>query len=174
MKSLEMLKSEEGQLNAVFACFGSAAQHGQFFEAAVGDFLLAYNRVLKKSLTLSDLDALETDLQKKTLGALLGQFRKHVTISEDEVSALLSDALQKRNFLIHRFFLDRQEKFRTEKGRFEMLSELVAIDVQLQKATDVTNGMRIALCRALEHGEREVPNDKVLFSIEVDIPTPEE
>ena len=29
--SLEMLKSEEGQLNAVFACFGSAAQHAQFW-----------------------------------------------------------------------------------------------------------------------------------------------
>ena len=35
--SLEMLKSEEGQLNAVFACFGSAAQHSQYFEAALAD-----------------------------------------------------------------------------------------------------------------------------------------
>src|SRR6266540_3518169 len=100
-----MLNSEEGQLNAVFACFGSAAQHGQFFEAALGDFLLAYNRLLTKSFTLADLETLETHIQKKTLGALLGQFRKHVTISNDAVSALLSDALQTRNFLIHRFFL---------------------------------------------------------------------
>jgi len=38
-ESLDTLRSEEGQLNAVFA-FGSAAQHAQFFEEALGEFLL--------------------------------------------------------------------------------------------------------------------------------------
>jgi len=51
--SLETLESEEGQLNAVFACFGSAAQHAQFFEEALGEFLLAYNKICNKSLTIS-------------------------------------------------------------------------------------------------------------------------
>ena len=104
MKSLEMLNSEEGQLNAVFACFGSAAKHAQFFEAALSEFLLVYNRLLKKSLTLADLEVVETSLHKKTMGALLTEFRKHVKISDDVVSTSLSDAVQKRNFLIHRYF----------------------------------------------------------------------
>ena len=51
-----------------------------------------------------------------------------------------------------------------------MLAELVGIGEVLEKGTDITNGMRVALCRALEDGEREVPNSEVLFSIEVDTP----
>ena len=47
-ESLRMLASKEGQINAVFACFGSAAQHSQFFEAALGEFLLVYNKICKK------------------------------------------------------------------------------------------------------------------------------
>ena len=35
-ESLRMLETEEGQNNAVFACFGSAAQHAQMFEEALG------------------------------------------------------------------------------------------------------------------------------------------
>ena len=168
VKSLEMLDSEEGQLNAVFACFGSAAQHGQFFEAALSEFLLAYNRLLKKTLTIADLDAVETSLHKKTMGALLSDFRKHVKISDDTVAASLSDALRKRNFLIHYYFRQRQDMFATERGRLKMLAELVSISDVLEKAADLTNGMRVALRRALEDDVREVANSEVLFSIEVD------
>ena len=168
MKSLEMLNSEEGQLNAVFACFGSAAQHGQLFEAALSEFLLAYNRLLKKSLTLADFEAVETSLHKKTMGALLTDFRKLVEISDDAVSSSLSDALRARNFLIHHYFLERRDKFGREQGRLEMVEELVSIQAVLEKARDLTNGMRVALCRALEDGESETPDSDVLFSIEVD------
>ena len=76
-----MLNSEEGQLNAVYACLGSAAQHGQLFEVALSDFLLAYNGLLKKSFKLADLEAVKTSLQKKTMGALLADFKKHLKIS---------------------------------------------------------------------------------------------
>ena len=62
----------------------------------------------------------------------------------------------------------RQEKFLTEQGRLELLAELVAIGEQLKRATDVTNGMRVALCRGLGGGERNDSYSEVLFSIEVD------
>ncbi len=35
-ESLKMLESEEGQRSAVFVLFGSAAQHSQMFEKAIG------------------------------------------------------------------------------------------------------------------------------------------
>ena len=44
-ESLDMLKSEEGQKNAVFACFGSAAQHAQLLEAALSDFLVVWRQM---------------------------------------------------------------------------------------------------------------------------------
>ena len=163
-----MLNSEEGQLNAVYACLGSAAQHGQLFEVALSDFLLAYNGLLKKSFKLADLEAVKTSLQKKTMGALLADFKKHLKVSDEAVSASLRDALRKRNFLIHRYFRDRQTKSESEQGRLNMLAELVEVGEVLKKATVLTNAMRIALCSALEDGEREGPNSAVLFSIDVD------
>lgn len=170
MNSLEMLKSEEGQLNAVFACFGSAAQHGQFFEAALSEFLKVYNQICVKSLSLADLETVGSKLQKKTIGQLLTQFRKHVTVNSTDVSDCLNNALIQRNFLIHEFFLQRDQNFATEKGRMAMLSELVSIENNLKKATDMINGMRVALSRAVTEVDDESSGSQALFSIEVDIP----
>ena len=78
-ESLDMLKSQEGQLNAVFACYGSAAQHAQFLEAALSDFLVAYNRFAARHLAIDDLETKEGKLRKMTMGMLLrklGETRK--------------------------------------------------------------------------------------------------
>lgn len=64
-ESMRMLESKEGQLNAIFVCFGSTAQHSQFLEAALGEFLMVYNKIFRKSLTLNDLEAIGTRLGKK-------------------------------------------------------------------------------------------------------------
>ena len=75
-ESLRMLESEEGQLNAVFACFGSAAQHSQYYEAALEEFLVVYNETFKKSLTLQDLEAIETKLRKKNDRSIAPRIQK--------------------------------------------------------------------------------------------------
>ncbi len=169
MNSLEMLKSEEGQLNAVFACFGSAAQHGQFFEEALADFLCAYNRLCQTSFTISDLDHLEAKFARQTMGVLLSELRKHVRIGDENVVVLMDEALKKRNFLMHNFFRQRNEAFQTEKGRMDMLKELVEIGSLIENATNITNGMRVALERAIDGGEIAAPNSDVLFSMEIDV-----
>ena len=172
-KSLEMLESEEGQLNAVFACYGSAAQHGQFFEEALSDLLLAYNRLVKNPLSLDDLRSVESKLHKMTMGALLKELQKHVEIEAAWVSDLLNIALNNRNFLIHKYFLKRQAQFRTEAGRVEMLRELLSIQDALEKATSMTNGMRIALGRALGDNQSDSGSSQAVFSIKVDVPQDE-
>lgn len=175
-ESLKMLESEEGQSNAVFACFGSAAQQSQYFEVALGEFLSVYNRICKKSLTLQDIKAMEAKLRKQTMGALLTEFKKFVKVNNDKVVNLMDVALQDRNFLMHHFFRERNEKFGTEQGRMEMLRELVSIDNELRTARDITNGMRVALCEALSYKEgtggteqqdRKI-DSRVLFTMEVD------
>ena len=170
-KSLVMLESKEGQLNAIFACYGSAAQHGQIFEAALSNFLFAYNSLVKKRLSIDDLKLVKSKLHKMTMGALLTELQKHITIDATWVSNCLRVALEKRNFLIHSYFLEREAKFRTEAGRLEMLRELVSIEKAIEKATDITNGMRIALCEALELDESQTDSDdsQTLFSITIDL-----
>lgn len=84
-ESLQMLKTRAGQVNAVFACFGSAAQHAQHFEAALADFLSEYNKLTKRGVSLEEFEALDQKLQKKTLGTLLREFSKYVTIQDPNV-----------------------------------------------------------------------------------------
>ena len=165
-ESLKMLESEEGQLNAVYACYGSAAQHGQLFEAALSDFLVTYQSLVKR-LPESSLT------KKKTMGQLLTEFRRYIKIRDENdqwVFDSLSSALEMRNFLIHRYFLERQDKFENESGRFDMLGELISTQETLNAARVLTNAIRIALCENLEGRETDRDSRQVVFSIQVSIP----
>ena len=169
--SLQMLKTSAGQVNAVFALFGSAAQHAQHFEAALADFLSEYKKLTNRGGRLRDFEALDQNLQKKTLGTLLREFSKYVTIQDPNVVGFLEMALEKRNFLMHHFFLAREGKLRLEKDRMELLSELTGIDNLLEQAATITRAMRIAMLRVissreLDGGSKEddTEHSKALFT----------
>jgi hypothetical protein len=166
-ESLRMLETHEGQLNAVFACFGSAAQHAQFFEAALKDFLSVCNRINNEAPSMADLDTQAQPLQKKTMGELLMLFRKRVEISDDAVTSVLLAALEKRNFLMHRFFLERIEEFNTGAGRRALLVELVEAEKCLRKAGTYTRGMSEALRGTLDGTRVMDRKSEALFSIDV-------
>src|SRR3954467_8889684 len=83
-ESLDMLKTEEGQSNAVFACFGSAAQHAQMFEEALGNFLLAYNQVRPVKMIAEELEELTQDIHGRTMGQLLHELKSLVKFSEGD------------------------------------------------------------------------------------------
>jgi len=176
-ESLQMLKTRVGQVNAVFACFGSAAQHAQHFEAALADFLSDYNKLTKRGVSLQKLEALDQKLQKKTLGTLLREFSKYVTIQDPNVVGFLEMALEKRNFLMHHFFREREGKLRLEKDRMELLSELTGIDHILDQAATITQAMRIAMSEAisnheLDNGSKQgdTEHSKALFTATVKMP----
>jgi hypothetical protein len=174
-ESLEMLKTRVGQINAVFACFGSAAQHAQFFEAALAEFLIDYNKVANEAITLQELELLDQKLQKKTLGALLKKFSQYVTIKDANVVQLLELALDRRNFLMHHFFRERSTKLQSEQNRMRLLSELVSIDRLLQEAATIVRGMGVAFSQAIANQsgsdeQTEDSNEKPLFTYEVKLP----
>jgi hypothetical protein len=148
-ESLNMLKTAEGQSNAVFAVFGSAAQHAQLFEQALGRFLRRYNQIAKTALRPEDFDAIETSLAKKTMGQLIREMQRHITFSDPKMSDRFELALQKRNFLMHHFFLEQGGKLKTQDGRMELLAELSSIDQMLEDGRVIMNAMRIAMCRTL-------------------------
>jgi len=178
-ESLEMLKTPVGQKNAVFACFGSAAQHAQLFELALTEFLQEYNKVSKRAISSEDFELFDQKLQKKTMGALLNEFSKYVTIKDQNVTKLLDLALEKRNYLMHHFFREKSESIVTEDGRMSLISELVWIDKLLTDAGTITRAMRIAFSEALSKKE-SIPGDEKgnpgtdqrgLFALEVELPS---
>src|SRR3954454_3936065 len=88
-ESLRMLESAEGQTNAVFACYGSAAQRAQNFEDGLARFLLVYNRITKESLRLEDLEA---GLHKLTMGRLIKDLSKFVTFQDGTYQSYFDEA----------------------------------------------------------------------------------
>ena len=107
-ESLKMLESKEEQLNAVFACYGSAAQHGQLLEEALARLLAELNGV-------RSLEHRDDGLDKKTTGQLLRMFRDNfVEEIDDWVPEFLDRARERRNFLIHEYFLKRKEAISVE------------------------------------------------------------
>jgi hypothetical protein len=141
-RSLEMLESAEGQLNAVFACFGSAAQHAQLLEQGLSRFLTTYNRVASDSVNANDIG------NKMTMGQLLNKVKTYVKIDDDSIEQAFTNALEERNYLIHHFFLQRNPLLDTTEGRLELPAELVSIESNLDHCRVAINAMRIAMCKA--------------------------
>ena len=160
-RSLEMLESEEGQLNAVFACYGSAAQHGQLFEEALLKLVVLLNECL-------GIDGAAAAIQKKTIGQLLKLFeKKFVEEMDDWVSEFLDETKRRRNFLIHDYFLKRSDDMGIETGRLEMLRELLDIQAQLRRGAGLVNGLRVAI-EAARNGEPPRNDEsEVVFTVKL-------
>ena len=167
--SLGMLESEEGQLNAVFACYGSAAQHGQLFEESITRLIVVLNE-------LSGIECNAEMMEKWTIGRLLGHWQKTFVQKIDEwVPQFLDEGRRLRNFLMHDYFLSRRDQLATEDGRMAMLKELSGIELHLSRAAGLINGVRVAVSR--QPDGRMMPGGSdgadVVFSAELHIEKPE-
>ena len=167
VESLNMLKTEEGQLNAVFACYGSAMQHGQLFEKALLDFLAKYKEWTNTELSPDELSSIEPVLDNKTIGQLLRLFDKRVSIGNKDVRTRLGDARARRNFLAHGYFVSRAKLFEIAGGRLKLLSELVSMEQEIRTAMGLVNGMRVAVEETLEGKSRDGKKSQALFTISV-------
>ena len=163
-----MLKSDEGQLNAVFACYGSAAQHGQFFEESLKKLIVALNE-------LSGSEGAAEKMEKWMLGRLLQHFQNRFVKKIDEwVPEYLDEGRRLRNFLIHEYFLQREDKLGTKRGRMAVLKELLEIEMHLKRGADLMNGMRVAVGEAMDGpGRSGSGGGEVVFSVELDVEKPE-
>ena len=159
-----MLDSEEGQLNAVFACYGSAAQHGQFFEESVTRLIITLNE-------MSGSEGGAEKMEKWTLGRLLNHFQdKFVNEIDEWVPEYLDEGRRLRNFLIHDYFLKRDGKFATRNGRMAMLKELLDIQQHLKRGADLLNGLRVAVGEAMDGQSRKASEGgEVVFSVKLDV-----
>ena len=160
-RSLEMLKSEEGQLNAIYACYGSAAQRGQLFEVSLERLVALLNDWLGN-------DDSVIGLERKTLGQLLLLFKKKFVEEIDEwVPEFLDEARKRRNFLIHEYFVERDNQMSTESGRFAILTELADIEAQLRRGEDLVNGLRVAVEETKMGERKEEVEGKTIFSVKL-------
>lgn len=164
--STDMLKTAEGQNNAVFACAGSALQHAQEYEQALKFFIRTLARTEPGSDPSEGVETFAANLQRKTLGRLLVQFGKKVKISDPRILLLLETAVEKRNFLAHHFFLERINLLADEEGRFSMMRELTEMQALFKEAGTLMRAMGTVLEEVLD-GTRTESKGPAVFTLEI-------
>ena len=153
-ESLNMLESEEGQLNAVYACYGSAAAEGQFFEDAVRNLLTSVCKDPKPS-------------EREGLKKQIDRLSEQITVTDERIWNLFHGARKVRNKLIHHYFRNKECKFSTQEGRMEMLQELVTIQTPIRKAKELISGMSVAVSRACKN--RQSADKEWVISLSDDV-----
>jgi transcriptional regulator with XRE-family HTH domain len=119
---VDLSDTEEEEHKEIFTHFGLAAFWGQHLETTLTIILIANGRLRGTATTREEIDALETGLEKP-LGPLVQKVRAAVQLPEQTVE-MINTGVEKRNFLIHRFFRERNLHFKTPAGRQQLLMEL--------------------------------------------------
>jgi hypothetical protein len=141
---------DEDRVTDVCMFFGAAAYYAQLFEEATAQVLKGYRRlaILHDGGIPGDID--EQSLNKNTLGLLLKKLRRHFEL-DTEIDGALSQALGKRNYLMHEFFRRRDKELTSVTKRPEIIRELVEIGLLLKKGMFAMRGIAVALERFSEH-----------------------
>lgn len=113
-------------LASVYEKFGEVAEAAQLLETQVGNALLAFavtehGLVERRNLALAR--KVFTEIDRKTLGQLISNFKVKSTIPVD-LEQLLASALQERNRLNHAFYREHNFRRNSEEGRTTMLEDL--------------------------------------------------
>ena len=140
----------QGQLNAVYACYGWAVAQGQFLEDAVRKLLVK----VSGGPPPSDRLGLEN---------LISTLREQITVTDTRAWKAFHTVRKERNRLIHQFFRNKEDNLKTEDGRLEMLMELVSIGTSIQRVADLLNGMTVAVDEALKKGQ--TLDEDIVFSL---------
>jgi hypothetical protein len=107
----------------VYAFFGLAASSAQVLEKGLVNMVVTF-KTFGLPITRADFDVIFDSHDSRTLGQLLRAARdQHIPIPDD-TDKLLTQALEKRNYLNHDFFADHAGHFMTESGRRTMIQRL--------------------------------------------------
>jgi len=129
----------------LYAEFGIAAEKAQVLELEAGNVALLYIALIFKSEEIGHeqrkmLRSILDDCDRSTLGRLL---RRVKSIGEFDASILsvVDQALECRNYLMHRFFRTHNFAILGEAGRKAMIEELKEIQCKLDRAQTMLLGV---------------------------------
>lgn len=120
-------------LSPLYFEMGAALVDSQGFEYGVALLLLHLSRIGVPGLEPSEHFAIMDNTSKRTAGQLVSMLKKRVTVSP-EFEAALGDALDARNFLIHRSFMDNVERVADASSREALTKEFRKLRSRIQKA----------------------------------------
>lgn len=150
-------------LRELYCEFGRAGELAQLMEMEAGNLALVYATMLVDTSRITDeqrefFRALVQDVNKRTFGNLFLQIQNLGQIGSSILDTV-NDALEKRNYLTHKFFREHNFAIGSVEGRKTMLAELLEIQASLSLANAVLLGMTESLAKVLGHkvlSEQEV------------------
>lgn len=120
--------------NEVWVYYGLAAYYAQLLERGVLHFVAMLELVGLSSIVPGTAQQVFANLNKHTLGQLMRAARTRATIPQ-HIDGMLSESLERRNFLVHNFFYHYGLNHLSESGRRMMVDELQKM-AALFKRTD--------------------------------------
>ena len=154
--SLEMLDSEEGQRNAIYALYGNAVAECQFLEDAVRGLV---TRVYGGT----------APPPREGLKNLVVRLNRRVTLDDEKVWSAIHGARKVRNQLVHRFWRNKERKMATTEGRLEVLMELKCRTIPIERSKRLLNGISFAFDRITKKKGMLAADEEIEISISDDI-----
>ncbi len=116
------MQIDKKEIKPITDILGLAVLDSQRLEYAIGFLMLPSRKDFDFTNKNQDdeIDEYMLNLSKKTLGTLMKQLGKLIEVSDGFIERL-EEALDARNYLIHRFLNHQGEKFLTRDGRIEVL-----------------------------------------------------
>lgn len=122
---------ENSEAKEVFAFFGLCMYNLQIFEQGCVNLAVGLQIKGLTELTEKDFDNLFNKMSMKTLGQLISDVRNYVNIPT-KLEKDMNNVLEKRNYIVHRFFVKHDIDFMSSNGRVEMIEELRKISENAQ------------------------------------------
>ncbi|MCF7553778.1 hypothetical protein [Pseudonocardia sp. WMMC193] len=119
----DSLSDESYHHRELYAQFGLAIYMAQVLEMGVIN-LLSVMDALPQAKSQEEYDTLVSELMTRTLGKTIRRLRVLLP-DEPELCAKLEVALNKRNYMAHRFWREKVQLVATAKGRNRLISELI-------------------------------------------------
>lgn len=133
----------------VYTYYGLAAWWAQLLELRMLDLISAIRLAEGGGIDDVNYRAAFKNLERQTLGMLLRKCREAewVAISEDD-ERVLAQALEKRNYLIHRFFSVHDEELLDDEQK--LVSELRELSALLASAQQTAEDLYLAILGAVD------------------------
>jgi hypothetical protein len=134
-QEFESAQSDDEKSKLVYTYFGLAAYWVQCLEQTFENMIIIATFINKESIDIEFVDSFYEQLEKSkdTMGSLLRKVKGVYSISDEHIEAL-SEIIETRNYLIHRYFKTNSLKRYTNEGKLEMILELVGF---VQKTIEI-------------------------------------
>jgi hypothetical protein len=135
------LEDENGKHRIIYAYFGLAVYFSQCLEETFS-IMLWTDRIFKKEVKTNKkvneiIDAFENS--KKTMGNFINEVKQSYYEIPEQLEQKFEAILEKRNYLVHRYFKLEIQKTFTELGRKEMIEYFCDF---VDKAKDIDESLK--------------------------------